>query len=87
MHLPHQRALSSDAKAKAERLLELQANKKLVQHQLSQETGKVVLLKDLTNISSSLKRKVTRNDLDSTIEMLKTKYGKCSKLYYCLYMQ
>ena len=79
MHLPHQRALSSDAKAKAERLLELQANKKLVQHQLSQETGKVVLLKELTNISSLLKQKVT----DCTIAMLKTKYGM---LYYsCIY--
>lgn len=75
-HLPQQRALSKDVKAKATKLLEMKANKKLIQRQITEETGKIILLKDLTNISSAMKDGKSRNDLDSTIAMLKDKYGK-----------
>jgi len=45
-----------EAKAKAAKLLEMKANKKMVQHELSLETGNILLLKDLTNIAASLKQ-------------------------------
>ena len=51
------------AKAKASQLLQLRANKKLVQQQLINGYGNVVLLKDLTNLASSLKRANSSNDL------------------------
>ena len=35
---------------KAAQMLQLRANNKLVQQRLCQETGKVILLKDLANI-------------------------------------
>ena len=57
------------------KLLEMKANKKLIQKQLTEETGKIILLKDLTNISTSMKEGKSRNDLDSTIGLLQDKYG------------
>ena len=75
-HLPKNRALTKDAKAKAAKLLEIKGNKKMIQQQLSFETGKVVLLKDLANLSSSLKKGKTRNDLDTAVQMLMKNYGK-----------
>ena len=80
-HLPKNRALTNDAKAKAAKLLEIKGNKKMIQQQLSSETGKVVLLKDLTNLSASLKKGKTRNDLDATVKMLMEKYGKLACTY------
>ena len=76
MHLPHQRNLTAEEKAEAEKLLGMKANKKMVQHKLTQETGKIVLLEDLTNISTSMKQRDTQNDLDATVGMLTNKYGK-----------
>ena len=73
MHLPHQRALPMEARTKAANLLEMKANKKMVQHQLSHETGKIILLKDLSNIAASQKCGTTQNDLDATIQMLMNK--------------
>ena len=40
---------------------------KLLQQELV-ETGNVILLKDLTNISSASKRGKSRNDLDITVD-------------------
>ena len=44
--------------------------------QLIQETGNIVLLKDLSNISQAGKKGKTRNDLDETVQVLMEKYGK-----------
>jgi zinc finger SWIM domain-containing protein 3 len=79
-HLPQQRALNKEEKAKAAKLLEMKANKKLVQQQLSQETGNIVLLKDLSNISTANKQRKSRNNLDMTVATLMDKYGM---LYMC----
>ena len=65
-HLPRNRALSKEAKTKAIHLLEVKANKKMIQQKLSFETGKVVLLKDL---SMSLKKGKSRNDLDASVKI------------------
>ena len=75
-HLPQQRVLSPEAKAKATQLLEMRANKKMVQQQLCQDTGNIILLKDLSNIATACKQGKSRNDLDITISTLMDKYGK-----------
>ena len=54
----------------------MKANKKFIQQQLTEETGKIILLKDLTNISTSMKEGKSRNDLDKSIGTLKDKYGR-----------
>ena len=46
----------------------MKANKKMVQRKLTQETGKIILLKDLTNISTSMRQTDTQNDLDATVK-------------------
>ena len=80
-HLPQQRALNKEEKAKAARLLEMKANKKLVQQQLCQETGNIVLLKDLSNIATANKQRKSRNNLDVTVTTLMDKYGMFSLLF------
>ena len=57
-------------------MLRLKANKKLIQDKLASTTGKVVLLKDLTNISSRMKSADTRNDMQESIRRLTEVYGK-----------
>ena len=49
--------------------------KKMLQQQLYQETGKIVLLKDLSNISFDSKKGQSRSDLDTIIKVLIEKYG------------
>ena len=48
---------------------------KMIQSQLSQETGKVILLKDLTNIAAEAKQGSSRNSVDAVIHNLMEKYG------------
>ena len=38
--------------------------------------GKVVLLKDLSNIATKLNSSKSRNDLDESVKQLKDTYGK-----------
>lgn len=54
----------------------MNANKKMIQTQLSQEMGKVILLKDLTNIATAAKQGNSRNSVDAVIHNLMEKYGK-----------
>jgi hypothetical protein len=75
-HLPSQRKLSAETKAKASSLLQMNANKKMIQTQLTQETGKVILLKDLTNIATVAKQGSSRNSVDAVVHNLMEKYGK-----------
>ena len=62
-------------KQKASRLLQLNANKKLIQQQLTKETGNVILLKDLSNIASAARCGHSRNNLDVAVATLLEKYG------------
>ena len=48
---------------------------KMIQSQLSQETGKVILLKDLTNIATEVKQGSSRNSVDAVVHNLMGKYG------------
>ncbi|KAG0431949.1 hypothetical protein HPB47_021263 [Ixodes persulcatus] len=72
--LPKQRALPEEVKGEVQELIKLKANKKLIKQKIQQETGRVVLLKDLSNLASSLKPP-TKNDLQETVEMLQRDYG------------
>ena len=53
----------------------MKANKKLIQQQLSQETGNIILLKDLSNIATTHKKAKSRNDLNLTVGALMDEYG------------
>ena len=64
-----------ELKDKATVLLHMKANKKLIQEEISKETGKVVLLKDICNIATASKQGRSRNNLDITVQTLKNKYG------------
>ncbi|KAH9384541.1 hypothetical protein HPB48_026549 [Haemaphysalis longicornis] len=74
-HLPQTRALRDPAaKEEATELLALHANKKLVKKRLEEKTGKLVLLKDLSNAAASL-RPQARNDLMKTAALLHNEHG------------
>jgi len=77
-HLPQQRKLPAEVKEKAARLLCMKANKKLIQQEISKETGKVVLLKDICNIATAARQGRSRNNLDATVQTLMDKYGTYS---------
>lgn len=48
----------------------------MVQDKLSNDTGKVVLLRDLSNVAKRMKSSKTRNDLDECVRRLTETYGK-----------
>ena len=73
--MPQQRRLPAEAKTKVETLLRMKANKKLIQQEVSKDTGKVVLLKDICNIATASKQSESRNNLDVTVQTLTNKYG------------
>ena len=79
--LPHQRKLSADEEVEAAKLLSMKANKKLVQDKMAGMTGKVILLKDLSNMSGKMKARRTRNDLEAAVKLLTEKHGKCIYVY------
>ena len=72
--LPQQRKLSEE-KCEAEKYLALKANKKMVQDKLAAMSGKVILLKDLTNLSAQMKSKKSKNDLEAVARSLANKHG------------
>ena len=45
-------------------MLSMQANKKMLQDKMAGMTGKVILLKDLSNMSGKMKAGRTKNDLE-----------------------
>ena len=61
-HLPHQRKLPETEKENIRQMLEMKANKKIIQSSIMQLTGKVVLMKDIHNLKMS---NVQDNDLTS----------------------
>lgn len=73
--MPQQHKLPVELKEKATTLLRMKANKKLIQEEMSKETGKVVILKHICNIATAAKQGRSRNDLDITVQTLKDKYG------------
>jgi hypothetical protein len=54
-------------------MLKVQANKKLLQQQVMEDTGNIVLLKDLHNIAA---RVVPKKDVQSVVETLSAAPGR-----------
>jgi len=70
LHLPMQRRLDKAHKMQAETLLSVCGNPKLVQQHMQNVSGKVVLLKDIANISHRLKKQAMPNNLKSVLQQL-----------------
>lgn len=71
--LPKQRKLAEEDKQKVQMLMKLKVNKKLLQADMVQKTGNVVLLKDLSNIYTSSRN----SDLgfDQIVKILTEKFN------------
>ena len=74
--MPQQRKLSEEEKCAAEKYLALKANKKMIQDKLAGMSGKVILLKDLTNLNAQMKSGKSKNDLEAVARSLANKHGK-----------
>ena len=68
--MPRQREMTDKIIADIEVLLRLKVDTKLLQQKLSAETGQVVTMKDIHNISTQMANRKTRNDLDSVVHAL-----------------
>ena len=76
-HLPRQRHLDSEESETVKSLLRVQANKKLVQQHISQALGKVVTLKDLSNVRAQIDDQSTKgNELETVVKDLTAINGK-----------
>ena len=73
--------LSNEEKEEASKYLTLKANKKMIQDKMAASTGKAIILKDLSNLSTRLKCSNTRNDLSSAVQQLSEKHGKFGPLH------
>ena len=67
-YLNHEDSIEEQNEAK--KLLSLKANKKMIKDRLSKMSGKVVILKDLSNIATFMKSGKTRNDLEAAVRQL-----------------
>ena len=79
--MPKQRHLDPETKKDAVRLLELRANKKLVQNHLMSVTGKTVTLKDVHNVATHNIRK-HRNDFQELVKEMRKVQGENVLLYW-----
>ncbi len=70
-HLPRQRQLDDSEKIEAEGMLRMKVNKKMLQQHLSVKTGKVVTLKDITNIQTGLHTHADGNNLEAVVARLR----------------
>ena len=75
--LPKARKLDDTEIGYAEEMLSMGANKKKIQQQIFVETGKRVIMKDLSNIHTSSKRKHhgTKNDLSKCVDLLRNNHS------------
>ena len=77
-HLPKQRRLDETSRSEAIQLLELKVNKELLQQHLCSSKGKVVTLKDISNLKSELP---TKNNLDTLVSRLRSIEGQYTIIY------
>ncbi len=69
--MPKQRQLDADTKSEVGKLLQLKANKQLVQAHCIKLTGKAVTLKDVHNLAQSVKPGLKNNVQELLLEMKK----------------
>ena len=74
-HLPQQRRLDDDRRQKVSDMLALKVNKKLLQQHMMVETGQVVILKDIHNISALSSNSDRNKDLEQAVKALKKAEG------------
>lgn len=72
--------MNSVEKDEAKLLLGMKANKKLLQRHLN-STGKVVTLKDISNVQRELNASSSGNDLDGIVNRLRQLEG----IYFCCF--
>ena len=85
-HLLKQRKLGQEQKREASSLLTMKVNKQLLQQHLTSTTGKVVTLKDISNIQSEINRANSDCDLDALVTRLRANEGSSTYNYVCSYM-
>lgn len=73
--LPKQRTLPESTKIEVKQLLELRCNKKLVKNLIKTRTGKVVTLKDISNINTKMNRSSNGTELEDAVLFLKNVEG------------
>ena len=73
--MPRQRKLGQEEKREATSLLKMKVNKKLLQQHLTSTTGKVVTLKDISNIQSGVSAADSGSDLDALVTRLRESEG------------
>ena len=66
-----QRRHDHDEKTKAAKLLEINVNKKLLRQHLTISTGKVVTLKDITNVQTEIHQSSDSNNLNTLLQCFK----------------
>ncbi|XP_065675991.1 uncharacterized protein LOC136092182 isoform X2 [Hydra vulgaris] len=64
--------------------MHLKPNKKLLQKELIKSTGKVITLRDLSNIAASSNKVENRNDITTFVTTLKDKYSESEVAAICL---
>ena len=75
-YLPKQRRLDTVGKEETGNMIRLGVNKKLLQLHVQQVTGKVITLKDLSNVRTQLNDQATKNDLAAVVEQLQQIKGR-----------
>ena len=71
-HLPRQRKLDEQAAEQAKKMLQLKANKKLLQQHIHNKCGKIVTLKDLHNLAGTTG---LRHNVEELVEEMKQTKG------------
>ena len=74
-HLPRQRRLDENHVQEAEQSIAMKVNKKLLQQHMSGKTGRVVTLKDISNIQTAIREKSDKNDLSALTNRLRSSKG------------
>ena len=75
-HLPRQRRLDEHERIEVENYLRLKVDKKLLQQHLSDQTGKVVTLKDISNVQTGVRESSDKNNLEALTARLRSIAGK-----------
>ena len=80
-HLPHQRKLPETEKENIRQMLEMKANKKIIQSSIMQSTGKFVLMKDIHNLKMSNVQDNYLTSLQRAVNELSKTNGAYVKLH------
>ena len=76
-NLPHNRKLDNEQKENVLQMLEMKANKKIIQSHVMKSTGRILLMKDIHNIKQSGEKK--SNDM-STLQSAVNELNKWAKI-------